>query len=73
MPSTPDPAASGNVVCPECGRDVSTWLTRQGTIRRHSRPSPIPGGIASAPCPGKTPAAPDVPDWIREAYERGDA
>lgn len=58
--------------CPECGKDVDNWLTRDGVVRNHRRPVTIPGGVASATYPGSgaVPEEAAVPAWNREAFSR---
>jgi hypothetical protein len=61
------------LVCPECRRDIP--VRRDHLVRKHSRPVEIPGGLASARCPGsdKPPVHDRMPAWMRDAFgiERG--
>lgn len=57
--------------CPSCHADADGHLTRKdGTLRAHRRPSSIPGGIASAACPGsgQRPEDTPIPPWVTVAY-----
>lgn len=56
------------MTCPVCGS--TTAAQKDGTVREHSRPRLIPGGVASSRCPGSGRLAvePTTPDWIRDAF-----